>query len=377
MKRLLFATLLSVPAPACAAVSCDRSLAEFRHTGTIVCGRFLWDLHPEHARQIEDPLAYFEKYEKFFDFMQDLTGYTPQTPIPIHERCAPNKPRGPECPKGNLEHAYPAYRLGNALYADAAVVGRDIVFTANHPRRPLFASFAHEIGHMFSPFDARDSGYRWDAAMTESWADNFALFGYGVYSELKGLKEAWYWDGFCERKAGQRPPCDTFMSGVEDYAWMDADMALWEYRRSGRRFEDMVPLPVNSQGSPHGRGHILTGMLVALYREFRQQGRLEEFFQGFRGFIRTYHASFPYPSDWTVPEGAQSAALLAQKANVFAFLLSAKLKTDLTRRFQEWRWPISPETVLAAGAAASDGWSEPAVSRELSKLLREKRPPST
>lgn len=353
-------------------LECDRGLEEFRRSGTIRCGHFLWDLHPEHAQAIEDPLAYFGKYERLYRFLEDLTGYSPKGPIPIRERCAPGSPGGEACPKGDLEHSYPAYRLGDELYVDAAIVGRDIVFTANHPKRPLFSSFAHEIGHIFTPFGARDTGYRWDAAMSESWADNFALLGYGMHNEQRGLGESWYWDAYCERRAGRAAPCDAFFSTVDEYASMDADAALRDYAARRRSFEDLVPAPVNDDQA-HARGHILTGMLIALYREAKARGEGREFLDGFRGLVRFYHLDFPYPAAWTrTPEPLQDRRLLNRKASILVFLLSASVKRNLVRRFRDWRWPVSDATLGAVRTLELGGWREELKLKLLGLLLEDK-----
>lgn len=346
-----------------AALECDRPVEEFQALGQIRCGHLTWDLHPDHAARIPDPEGYFERYEAAYRFLETFTGVRPG-PISIAERCGPEG-EAEACPKGGTSQPFTVLRQGETLYIEASTVGEDLAFAGGHAQQPLVVSLLRELGAYFLPPEPGGEGYLWDPGMRASWADNLALVAFGILNEEARLGALWYSRPHCERGAGSAP-CEAFLKRVDQLAALEAEPALAEYEGGERGLDDLVPMPPQG-GLARERGLVFTGMLAKLYGEARRNGRGERFLDGLSELVRFYNAQLKAPAAWT--EGEQDAELLARKADVFVFLLSASVKRDLTASFAGWRWPVSDLAKTSVKALKRARWDGRTRGKLLSRLL--------
>ncbi len=182
-------------------------------------------------------------------------------------------------------------------------------------------------------------GYAWDPGSRASWTDNRTLLTQGT-----------------------------------EFVSPEADEALRSYVTTGATFEDLFPVPVVERDA-RARGLVLTGILAGMHRDFVKAGDGDRFLEGMRELVRLYDGEFPYPESWLKPESEQDRALVNRKAEVFAFLVSAYTRKNLSETFGRLKWPLTESVRSATAALERQAW-DPATRDAMLKLLLKEGAPS-
>ncbi|MBI4250047.1 hypothetical protein HY622_00455 [Candidatus Uhrbacteria bacterium] len=371
----LFDAVFATPA------SCGNDVAAFHRTGTVTCGRITWKLHPRDAQRLgKEAFAYFQKYDAMYEAIRDITGNEPAKPVRILEQCPKDAPFWEDCPNGRLDlynpmfvrHVNPATQpLLEGLYKATPwiptwtvyhpeyvtiYVGREFFESvlprlASDPRHPMYTSLGHEFGHVFGPSNTDPYPYFWDPSFVESFASLWGVDLYVIRQELLGLEQHYWHDGYCRALHGFKnwncPDVFTF----EEFAHPRAYNFIQEYKKA----------------NPTGRKvHPYTAeLLIHLYRQWYDEGRGKEYFQGLRAVLRYYHQEFRAPRHWKY---ATDDRTISEKVSLFVYLLSVHTKTDLVDQFTEWGYQFSPAVQTHFMATRREGYKHEVITRYVAML---------
>lgn len=363
---------------------CGNDLATFHRTGSVTCGQITWKLHPRDAQRLgKEAFAYFKKYDGMYEAIRDITGNEPFKPVRILEQCPKDTPFWEDCPNGRLDlynpmfvrHVSPMQPLLEQLYKatpwiptwtvynpeyTTIYVGREFFesvlprLTAD-PRQPMYTSLGHEFGHVFGPSSADPYPYFWDTSFVESFASLWGVDLYMIHQEVHGAKQNYWHDGYCRSLHGFKnwncPDVFTFEEFVHprDYNFMQ------EYKKTGPAGRKVYPYTAE--------------LLIHEYRQWHDEGRSKDFYEGLRAVLRYYHRDFHAPRHW---KNATDEATVQEKVNLFVYLLSVRTKTDLSDQFMEWGYDLAPSVKPYFMATRREGYAENVISRYVAKLAGER-----
>lgn len=340
---------------------CDGTSETFRKTGVITCGRIAWKLHPAHAVLLTgDSLGYLMLYDRLYGTLKDLLGYEPkEKKMEIMEQCPPSG--GTSCPNGKMGWDYPMYVLGgNTVYITSDFFENYFWKLANSSEHPISASIQHEMGHIFTPSQDSKYAYLWDSSFIEKFASVWGNMGALMANELSNTKERYYWDAWCRAKGKSVNTCVDSYTTLDDWASLGSDADWKNFIANPKAVGNVYPYTLD--------------MIIQLYRQFKNQGRLQDFYNGFRATFRYYDMEFSLPLAWkTYDIEHQSQDIVSAKASFFAFLLSYFTKTDLLSTFEMWGYPISQETKDAYARVKQDEYA----ATVFAKLVKDLTDPQT
>jgi len=357
--------------------SCDRSVEEFRETGKITCGHIMWDLHPHHAALLSgDPRPYLSKYDRLYRSFKTFLGREPtQQSIRMFEQCPNGSPtHSSECPNGALEtNVGPMYvwRGADILSCFSALFRivspqfdpwkshdpsyrtvyitssffKDVFPTlASDEQQPISASFIHEFGHVFMPYQEGDDAYIWDPVFLEDFASFFGALAVIIPNEIEKRGEKYYWDGWCLSR-GKPSLCNDYFENL-------GQSSSIEYSSRWEKFLEQGP------GKESIHRHF-SDMLYTLYLEYAARGEIARYAEGFRKLFRFYHGMTAMPSHWKQnQEHLQPSLVVTQKVNVFVFLLSVYMREDVSDRFRVWGYPITDKTTQSIKTLSASNYAE-------------------
>lgn len=347
---------------------CDRTIEEFKTSGSVKCGHILWRLRPANAAKLPaDPFPYLMKYEQVYLILKDITGYERnEQELIIEEKCSPGF-SGPQCPNGPMLNNKLMHTIGNVISVHDSFFNETFPFLATDIRAPYTASLLKEMGRIFTPVQGSTSdGYIWDNAMQESMSEIVGVIGTILYSQSNNMREQFYARDWCV-KQGKADLCHDFFSTVGQYTSIKGDTALADYLSRKDNFDTLFPVPFSTLKVPSSsltipkdttiiessnlsteeRGRIFTAMIGTIIRDYTENGALFDMYDGFR---KTFHAynTYPYvikqPPSWHQDPTVLSRDLKYQKANYFIYLLSAYTQKDLSQYFLKWGYPLAKAT---------------------------------
>ncbi len=328
-EKVVATPVVAIPLPI---PDCDGTAETLKKTGAITCGRITWKLHPAHATLLsDDPRGYLMLYDRLYATLKDLLGYEPkEKKMEIMEQCPPSG--GVSCPNGKMGWDYPMYVLGgNTVYITSDFFENYFWKLANSSEHPISASIQHEMGHIFTPSQDNKYAYLWDDSFIEKFASVWGNIGALMANELNTTGEKYYWDAWCNAKGKSKATCVDSYTTLDDWASLGSDTDWKNFAVNPKAVGNVYPYTLD--------------MLVQLYRQFKNKGKLSDFYSGFRATFRYYDTEFPLPLAWKTPDiKNQSQDIVSAKASFFAFLLSYFTKTDLLSKFETWGYPISQET---------------------------------
>jgi len=333
--------LISTPLPA---PDCDTTPETFKTTGIITCGRITWKLHPVHAALLSgDPRGYLMLYDRLYGTLKEMLAYEPkEKKMEIMEQCPPKG--GISCPNGKMGWDYPMYVLGgNVVYITSDFFENYFWMLANNSEHPISASIQHEMGHIFTASQDAKYAYLWDESFIEKFASVWGNMGAHVVNEIYGTNERYYWDAWCRAKGKSINTCIDSYTTLDDWASLGSDADWKAFIVNPKAVGNVYPYTLD--------------MIIQLYREFKKQGKAEQFYQGFKNTFRYYNSEFPLPLAWRTPDiKNQSQDIVSAKSSFFAFLLSYFTKTDLLQKFETWGYPISQEIKDAYARTQQSGF---------------------
>ncbi|MBI2645381.1 hypothetical protein HYW94_04390 [Candidatus Uhrbacteria bacterium] len=340
-EKVVVAPVAVVPLPI---PDCDGTAETLKKIGVITCGRITWKLHPTHAALLAgDPRGYLMFYDRLYGTLKDLLAYEPkEKKMEIMEQC-PLK-GGASCPNGKMGWDYPMYVLGgNTVYITSDFFENYFWKLANSTDHSISASIQHEMGHIFTPSQDTKYAYLWDDSFIEKFASVWGNMGALMANELNNTGEKYYWDAWCRAKGKSASTCIDPYATLDDWASLGSDADWKNFIANPKAVGNVYPYTLD--------------MLVQLYRQFKNQGKLSEFYNGFRATFRYYDTEFPLPLAWKTPDiKNQSRDIVSAKAAFFAFLLSYFTETDLLPTFETWGYPISQETKDAYALIRKSGY---------------------
>lgn len=363
---------------------CGNDLGEFHRTGTVTCGHITWKLHPRHAQLLgTEAFRYFLKYDAMHEAIRDITGNEPPKPVRILEQCPKDTPFWEDCPNGKLDlynpmfvrHQGPLQPLLEKVYQvtpwiptwtvyhpqySTVYVGREffekvLPRLASDPRQPMYTSLGHELGHVFGPSSENSYPYLWDPSFVESFASLWGVDLYVAHQKLHGVDQQYWHDGYCRSLHGfENWNCpDTFT--FEEFVHPRAYSLSEEIKRVKQSGQSVHPYTA--------------ALLVHLYRQWHDQGRGDDYFNGLRAVLRYYHREFRAPRHW---RSATDESVIREKVSLFVYLLSVRCKEDFTDQFTEWGYQLSPAVKPYFMATRREGYKEYVISRHIASLAPER-----
>ncbi|MBI4272936.1 hypothetical protein HY621_03735 [Candidatus Uhrbacteria bacterium] len=322
--------------------SCNKTTEQFKQTGEVICGRIKWKLFAEHARLMADPLPYLQRYDEFYGFLKDLVGDEPSGKQIILE-------------EKEGEVTLNANSVTSTIRLVPEWVANYFAQLANSPNNRLSGSLAHEMGHIFTLISPNKDVLMWGPPLIEAYADIPALFGYlAAIESVPGFqKDFFYWDGYCE-KVGKPRYCDEGFSSVAEYISVGHLRDLQEYIDRGETFDTLFPVP-DTIGEVHKRAGKFSTMLMNMYLDFVKRGKGLQFYDGLKDTLQLYQKGTIFPE--SLKNSIQSNERLAQKSNLFIFLLSSNIKEDLSSRFEGYRFTVSAATKKAITEYAQENYN--------------------
>lgn len=338
--------------------NCTSTPEEFRKTGQITCGHLTWVLPIQHAQLFGDNVReYLQKYEEAYLFMKEVTGLEPENArITLKEDATTaDDARATASGKEHLILMHPRF------------AERAFIPLASHPQTPLSSTIMHEMAHIFTLTSPAKDSFMWQRSITESYADLLGIVMYLMRAEHEFPEyiEPMYREEWC-LMLNKPHTCDEAFSSLAQYASIQHDAALLEYRNKNETFDDVFVSPEPS-GHPHDRGRKFTALIIELYREFVRQGKGKDFYQALRGALNQYSQSNGIPSE--LMASTKTSDVMQKKMNALVYVLSLHVKTDLSAFFSRERFPISDQTKQELSNRAQAQWGEFSAS-EISNALK-------
>jgi len=309
----------------------------FKKNGKMTCGHIEWKADPSDVVFKTDPIPYLMKYDKLYTFYADFMGYEPlekKLIISTHSDYV-------------MSASWPYHRINltpDFLRDHLAVI-------AGYPEKPLASSLMHEMGHIFTLIPPTKNAYMWHAYTVEPYGDIGGVMAYLWGQQSKKEGEKLYWDGWCGKK-NLSSPCRNYFTTIEEYFSVNPSEEKYKtFFKNGGSFESFYSTAVT--GYNHEHASIFTHMILDVYRDFDHQGKGAQFYEAYRQLMHFYTQKADlFPEGWLRED--TSYPTITKKSQVFVYLLSFFTRTDLSSRFETWKWPLSDRTKIAIKATLQD-----------------------
>lgn len=321
-------------------VLCDRSATDFKKTKTVQCGRILWKFSaPTIARLGKDPLPYFYRYHEYYEFLQEYLNVEPSLqPFHITEDIGISsiKINGQR-----TEIRIPSRMARTALSKAAA-----------HRLRPLVYPVAQALAQSFLASTSQQAVFLWHPSLKESFSDIIGISAYLAQSDRS--TEVFWYDRWCEKK-GKTKLCDSVLKSPDQFASISQDSVLARQRAIRVSFERMFPLKKENAFSKSG-AELFSAVTVLIQRDLESIGKGNQYYQGLQETLQFMMQWDGFPEVLRTPSVSVDA--MKRKFNVFVFLLSVNLKSDVSWYYERFGFPISRETKNLIGKFLSSANSE-------------------
>lgn len=337
---------------------CTVGAESFKQTGTIQCGRIMWELTPQTASGfLGDPRPFLMKYDTLYQFYKDFMGGSEPSGGKITIRENPSNP-------------YPAdVNWQNSIIRTNTAFAKDhFVYLGNHDLQPYAPSFMHELGHIFGLTSPQKNAFIWKD-FVEGNANLIGILPYLMAYDGTFTMGVDFW---CRNKLKVVWPCDGTFSDFEMYPeWLGANKDLQEYEREKETFATLFINPPADQNVYERGGKFMT-MLTTLYTEWKKQGMASKFWDAYRKTQQFYFKNSDIlPYRWkNTDESFDLPADTIFKMNTYLLLLSAYANADILSVFESrWHFPILQKTKNAYARIQIAGFSESFVLKEMEKIF--------